>query len=559
MLTGVALLVVYVVGGQTQIEGVLLAVCLASLGIGIVVWAEYLMNTPDRRSKSATRSHRARRDPALSEVLDEEAGFTRRRLLVGMLFGALAGLGAALAIPVLSLGPAPGRELFTTSWAHRQAVGRHRRRRRPGRGPPGREHHDGVPGGGSGLGRRARRSSSASRPVSSAAGPGSRSLGAPTAIVAYSKVCTHAGCPVGLYLASEQHLVCPCHQSTFDVLDGRDADRRARPGGRSRSCRSRWPTTARSRRSATSRSRSGRRSGTSPREDPTARTTPTADARPTTRARRRTAPGRDRTATDRARPARRLARRADRARRRRAGRPAQGLPGSLVVPARRDRAVLLRRAGRHRRVPHLLLHRGHAARHLRRARTRRCEGAEVSAAFDSVMRLSFEVRAGLLMRQVHHWAAARVRGRDRRPRRPRLLHRRIPAAARDQLADRRGAAAAGARRRPHRLLAAGRPAVRDGPADRLLGRPRRSRSSGPWLAYLVFGGEFPTTELIGRLYVFHIMLLPLLMIGHDHGPPRDPVAAEAHPVPRRPGHRGQRGRAPLLAGPGVPIASACCS
>src|SRR3954462_353289 len=32
-------------------------------------------------------------------------------------------------------------------------------------------------------------------------------------------------------------------------------------------------------------------------------------------------------------------------------------------------------------------------------------GAEVSAAFDSVMRLSFEVRAGLLMRQIHHWTA----------------------------------------------------------------------------------------------------------------------------------------------------------
>jgi ubiquinol-cytochrome c reductase cytochrome b subunit len=36
---------------------------------------------------------------------------------------------------------------------------------------------------------------------------------------------------------------------------------------------------------------------------------------------------------------------------------------------------------------------------------------------------------------------------------------------------------------------------------------------GPWLAYLIFGGEFPTVELIGRLYVFHIMLLPALMIG----------------------------------------------
>jgi ubiquinol-cytochrome c reductase cytochrome b subunit len=33
------------------------------------------------------------------------------------------------------------------------------------------------------------------------------------------------------------------------------------------------------------------------------------------------------------------------------------------------------------------------------------------------------------------------------------------------------------------------------------------------MAYLVFGGDFPTQELIGRLYVFHIMFLPLLMIG----------------------------------------------
>jgi len=116
MVTGVALLVVYASGGQTQIEGVLLAICLASIGIGIVVWAEYLMNTPisiEARHPFASSAS----DPALSEVLDEEAGFTRRRLLVGMLFGALAGLGAALAIPALSLGPAPGRELFTTSWA----------------------------------------------------------------------------------------------------------------------------------------------------------------------------------------------------------------------------------------------------------------------------------------------------------------------------------------------------------------------------------------------------------------------------------------------------------
>src|SRR4029078_216223 len=79
---------------------------------------------------------------------------------------------------------------------------------------------------------------------------------------------------------------------------------------------------------------------------------------------------------------------------------------------------------------------------------------EVSAAFDSVMRLSFEVRAGLLMRQIHHWAAVvlcaagrldaadpplgggGVRRGHRRPRLPDLLHGGVPSAARDQLARR---------------------------------------------------------------------------------------------------------------------------
>jgi ubiquinol-cytochrome c reductase iron-sulfur subunit len=37
---------------------------------------------------------------------------------------------------------------------------------------------------------------------------------------AYSKVCTHAGCPVALYRHASQQLICPCHQSIFDVTDG---------------------------------------------------------------------------------------------------------------------------------------------------------------------------------------------------------------------------------------------------------------------------------------------------------------------------------------------------
>jgi len=37
--------------------------------------------------------------------------------------------------------------------------------------------------------------------------------------IAYSKVCTHAGCPVALYRSAAKELMCPCHQSVFDVVD----------------------------------------------------------------------------------------------------------------------------------------------------------------------------------------------------------------------------------------------------------------------------------------------------------------------------------------------------
>ncbi|GLI28957.1 ubiquinol-cytochrome c reductase [Agromyces rhizosphaerae] len=38
-------------------------------------------------------------------------------------------------------------------------------------------------------------------------------------IVAYSKICTHVGCPVALYEQHTHHLLCPCHQSQFDVAN----------------------------------------------------------------------------------------------------------------------------------------------------------------------------------------------------------------------------------------------------------------------------------------------------------------------------------------------------
>ncbi len=41
-------------------------------------------------------------------------------------------------------------------------------------------------------------------------------------ILAFSKICTHVGCPIALYERRTHHLLCPCHQSTFDLADSGD-------------------------------------------------------------------------------------------------------------------------------------------------------------------------------------------------------------------------------------------------------------------------------------------------------------------------------------------------
>jgi len=38
-------------------------------------------------------------------------------------------------------------------------------------------------------------------------------------VLAFSKICTHVGCPIALYEQRTHHLLCPCHQSTFDLAD----------------------------------------------------------------------------------------------------------------------------------------------------------------------------------------------------------------------------------------------------------------------------------------------------------------------------------------------------
>jgi ubiquinol-cytochrome c reductase iron-sulfur subunit len=216
-IAGVLLLGVYLAGGQTQVEAVLLALSLGGIGIGIIAWSQWLLpgnlHIEERHPLEAAADVSAER-----EIVEEEAAITRRTLLIRALAGALTGLAAALAIPVLSLGPAPGRALFETPWRKGLRLvdlegNVIRASDLPLEGIVT-AFPEGYVGSADGQTVLIRVAPDLLRLA------GDRMGWAPEGYVAYSKLCTHAGCPVGLYRAAEHRLICPCHQSTFDVLDG---------------------------------------------------------------------------------------------------------------------------------------------------------------------------------------------------------------------------------------------------------------------------------------------------------------------------------------------------
>ncbi|MFN2593326.1 MAG: hypothetical protein ABR579_00355, partial [Actinomycetota bacterium] len=117
MAASVGLLVLYVRGGQPQLEGALIAIALGGIAFALIVWAHRLMpgghfvqeREPHRSSPSERR--------ALDRDLDEsEAVIERRGLLAGLLAGAAGVLGVAALFPIRSLGSAPGETLLVTAW-----------------------------------------------------------------------------------------------------------------------------------------------------------------------------------------------------------------------------------------------------------------------------------------------------------------------------------------------------------------------------------------------------------------------------------------------------------
>jgi ubiquinol-cytochrome c reductase iron-sulfur subunit len=224
--------VVYWRGGQTQLEGLLLAVATGGIGVGIVVWAKRFM--PDEEVTEDRKPLVSSEEDIAAFRADFEHGehsIRGRRRLIRSLGVAIAALGAALLFPIRSLGPRPGRGLKVTGYG----------RARPGRpvrlvrrddedprnpGVPVRPDElavDGIltvwPEGDLNAADsptlliRTRREQRFELP------PERMGWIVEGDIVAYSKICTHVGCPISLYEKKTHHLLCPCHQSTFDLAD----------------------------------------------------------------------------------------------------------------------------------------------------------------------------------------------------------------------------------------------------------------------------------------------------------------------------------------------------
>jgi ubiquinol-cytochrome c reductase iron-sulfur subunit len=219
--SGVGLFVVYFAGGQTQIEGVLFALALGGLGVALAIWANRLLDAREVAEERHDLTSGASGREALGYALTEEVGpvLGRRSLLVKLLVGAGGALGLALLLPVLSLGPPPGRSLKETPWRRGSRVVDEEGHPVALNSVPEDgfltvfpEGHEGAADA-QALLIRVRPGSLNLPPERVAAVPEGTH-------VAYSKICTHAGCPVGLYRAETQSLICPCHQSQFDVANG---------------------------------------------------------------------------------------------------------------------------------------------------------------------------------------------------------------------------------------------------------------------------------------------------------------------------------------------------
>ena len=218
------------------ILGLCLAVSLLGIGFGAVHWAKTLMpDTEVIEERHVQASDQATRDEAAG-ILSEgyrSAQLHRRPMLLLTAGGALSLFALPLALQVAGgLGPLPGDALSKTVWKAGMKLlidpsGAPIRAADVTQGSVIHVMPEGYVEGGDGE-------HADSQAIMTAKANSSVLLvkmnpedirsqkqldWGVDGIVAYSKICTHVGCPVALYERQTHHLLCPCHQSTFDMTN----------------------------------------------------------------------------------------------------------------------------------------------------------------------------------------------------------------------------------------------------------------------------------------------------------------------------------------------------
>jgi ubiquinol-cytochrome c reductase iron-sulfur subunit len=219
----VVAVVAYGLGWGTQALGGALAGAFALVAIALIVAARHLVVT-EQLAEPYPCDHPGDQGAVVQIVRESGDRITRKRLL-GSAAGLAGGaLGAALIAPAVSLGPVfQTRRLQQSPWHRGRAL----------------VDEDGKPIAATDIDpgafytafpQGADPKAIASPLIVLRLDPAQvrlRKRWAPEGIVAYSKICTHAGCAIALYrnplfkpAEPSPALVCPCHYSTFDPADG---------------------------------------------------------------------------------------------------------------------------------------------------------------------------------------------------------------------------------------------------------------------------------------------------------------------------------------------------
>jgi ubiquinol-cytochrome c reductase iron-sulfur subunit len=219
--------VAYGLDWSTQAFGGALAAALLLLAAALVVAAKTFIPTEELDEDYPPMAHPGEEGDVARIVRESGEGITRKRLLGGAAGLAGSALGAALIVPAVSLGPVfDTSQLNESPW--RRGIGLLDDKDRPllADDIDTGTFYTAFPEGAD--------PKAIGAPVilvkidpAELRLPAGRGDWAPEGIVAYSKICTHAGCAIALYRnplfdATEpgHALVCPCHYSTFDPVTG---------------------------------------------------------------------------------------------------------------------------------------------------------------------------------------------------------------------------------------------------------------------------------------------------------------------------------------------------